>query len=763
MMNTPPHERPRNRFARWIALAALGAWAVAAAPARAAEPVVFEDVRVGFGAEDSFRIGAWTPIWVQLKGGGAPFRGFLDVVIGDDDGSPATVRQAVDLPAGETRTYVAYSRMGGRDSSFSIEVRDESGRRLASRSRDQVARTTPTPITPDDSWILTVGRPQGVDMVREVAGFKRSDGRASELLVTALDASSERMPGRWLGYDGARAVVLDTADPSTMEMLAGPRGQALVEWAKRGGHLVVGVGSNWQAVRDSALGPVLPAEPTGRERVQSLESLDTFANSTKPITPPGSPAHMAAKLENVEARGGRVLASTGGLPIVVRGPLGFGRITLIAVDLEEKAFSEWTDRGLFWVQALDLKRDRFEEDQTATVGGAAGSFYTSGVTDLASQLRVALEQFPRVKLVSFGLVAFLIFLYILAIGPGDYFFLKKVLKRMELTWITFPLIVTAVSLLAYLAAYRLKGNDLLVNKVDAIDVDQVSGLARGRSWATLFSPQNRDYDLAFVPVAIDSTDAPPPAVEESAGEPPRPEAGVEVLTSWFGVPEGQFGGMGGSGNRFSFSGGGYDYAPVGGLERLEHVRLPIWSTKTLSARWFGPARPVVESELMLSGFDRVAGTVTNLQTYPLTDAILAFEKRAYLLGDIAPGQTIRVELQSDRSLSGELKAREPNYMTGVANANGSPATLNRGDLILAAMFHDAESRRTGKEQPLGNCVLHDLDLTGQLALQRPMLVARIQRPAAQVAIGNAPSEPKVEQTTVLRVILPLKAPGAAKP
>lgn len=761
MKNMPTHERPRNRFARWIALAIVGAWAVAAAPARAESPVVFEDVRVGFGGVDAFKIGAWTPIWVQFKGGGAPFRGLLDVVVGDDDGSPATVRQAIDLPAGETRTYVAYSRMGGRDASFSIEIRDESGRWLASRSRDQVARVEPTAISPVDAWILTAGRAQGVDMIREVAGFKPSNGAGSEVILSAVDASSDKLPGRWLGYDGARAVVLDTSDSAVRDMLAGPRGQALVEWARRGGHLVVGVGSNWQAVRDSALGPVLPGELTGRERVQSLEALDTFADSTNPITPPGSPAHMAAKVEGVEARGGKVLASMAGLPLVVRGPVGFGRITLIALDLEEKVFAEWAGRGLFWVRALDLRRDRFEEDPTAAMGGAAGRFYNSGVTDLASQLRVALEQFPRVKLVSFGLVAFLIFLYILAIGPGDYFFLKKVLKRMELTWITFPLIVSAVSLLAYTAAYRLKGNDLLINKVDAIDVDQVSGMARGRSWATLFSPQNRDYDLAFVPAAIDSGDEVSATVLQSADGPPRPEPGVEVVSSWFGVPESQFGGMGGSGNRFAFSGGGYAYAPAGGLERLERVRIPIWSTKTLSARWYGPARPVMESDLALSGFDRLSGTVTNLQTYPLTDAVLAFDKRAYLLGDLAPGQTMRVELQPDRSLSGELKAREPKYMSGVATGDGSAATLNRGDLILASMFHEAESRRTGKEQPLGNSVLHDLDLTGQLALQRPMLVARIKRPAAQLAIGNAPDEPKVEQSTILRVILPLKAPAAA--
>ena len=138
---------------------------------------------------------------------------------------------------------------------------------------------------------------------------------------------------------------------------------------------------------------------------------------------------------------------------------------------------------------------------------AGPRFNQYGVSDLSSQLRAALEQFPGVKLIPFGWVAFFIFLYILLIGPGDYFFLKKVLKRMELTWITFPTIVVTVSLVAYYAAYVLKGNDLLVNKVDVVDIDQAAGLMRGNTWISLFSPQNRDYTIRAIPLPLDR-DAP---------------------------------------------------------------------------------------------------------------------------------------------------------------------------------------------------------------------------------------------------------------
>src|ERR1700733_10510850 len=193
--------------------------------------------------------------------------------------------------------------------------------------------------------------------------------------------------------------------------------------------------------------------------------------------------------------------------MVVSGSHGFGRRPLIPSDVDQKPFSDWPDRSLFWVKALDLRRPPADAAGSGAAMGGRG-FGRYGVSDLSSQLRAALEQFPGVKLIPFGWVAFFIFLYILLIGPGDYFFLKKVLKRMELTWITFPTIVVTVSLVAYYAAYVLKGNDMLVNKVDVVDVGQSAGVLRGNTWANIFSPQNRDYKIQTIPLPLDRD--PPP-------------------------------------------------------------------------------------------------------------------------------------------------------------------------------------------------------------------------------------------------------------
>ncbi len=61
--------------------------------------------------------------------------------------------------------------------------------------------------------------------------------------------------------------------------------------------------------------------------------------------------------------------------------------------------------------------------------------------------------------------------------------------------------------------------------------------------------------------------------------------------------------------------------------------------------------------------------------------------------------------------------------------------------MLAAMFHDSQSTLS-IERVLANDPLHELDLTGQLALHRPMLVARIKRPGAQLATGQRAVAPQ---------------------
>ena len=58
--------------------------------------------------------------------------------------------------------------------------------------------------------------------------------------------------------------------------------------------------------------------------------------------------------------------------------------------------------------------------------------------------------------------------------------------------------------------------------------------------------------------------------------------------------------------------------------------------------------------------------------------------------------------------------------------------INRADLLREMMFHDSDA--SGLET-VPSRTHHDLDLTGQLALGRPMLVAEIDRPGTRLVLG----------------------------
>ena len=64
------------------------------------------------------------------------------------------------------------------------------------------------------------------------------------------------------------------------------------------------------------------------------------------------------------------------------------------------------------------------------------------------------------------------------------------------------------------------------------------------------------------------------------------------------------------------------------------------------------------------GTDRLAGTVTNRQSVPLEDAMLAYGKEVYLLGNVeARGCRCASSWPIDRNLSGHLKSKAQKYIS----------------------------------------------------------------------------------------------------
>lgn len=635
----------------------------------------------------------------------------------------------------------------------------------------------------------------------------QSGGLRGGRIETAAITEVNQLPDRWFGYDAADLVVLTTGAASAERFLTPlftdpqhrPRLNALVEWVRRGGRLVVSAGANAALVAQyELLQELLPVavrrdQPAEQVRELNLEWALASTNARVGVLAgrQGAPfpvANVAPKPD----RGSRQLVpvyddAPGGAAgnrrrVVTQAAYGLGRVTFVAFDLDRSPFTDFPARAKFW--DLVLKEGG---SSRAAAGGARGNQNNYGYRgvgvdsedDFAAGLRTHLDGFEGVPVISFGWVALFIVLYTLLIGPIEYLFLKKVLGRLELTWVTFPVIVLTVSAVAYFSAYALKGSDLMVNKVDVVDVDPASGRVYGRSWFSVFSPRIDTYRIGVEP-----NDG------WAAADPPQPHPGA--LVDWLGTS--RSGGRGGSFFRRSYfyEFGGPPDGPAdarrGFANGLVDVPIQVWSTKAFAADWSAytdRANPLVASSLVHPPSDprKVAGTFTlNLALPPLADAYLIYAGKAYRHDNpISPGVPVTILLDKE----------DPDWLTKVGSGSMVTALANQTDRRSAAvpggsaqlfgmLFHDAQPG--GEDRPPVNATLRRLDQSWRLTEQNRdevILVARLatERGAGTVLVGepNSPSPTKlwlkdlpgggkpwpgltgtVRQETFVRVYVPVK-------
>ena len=673
-------------------------------------------VRVGVAGR--YKPGCWTPVRVALRGVKTLNRGEVVLTVPDGDGVPSRFITPLPSPAPDDGTgqtsVVLYARLGRVKSELAVELRTADG---------VVARRVFKPGASADYWpailseqelVITVG-PGSLGVEEAVRLLDQEPDRRT---VVARVDQFEELPSRWYGYEAVDTVVLSTSDPGIYAGLkpSDPRVVALDEWVRLGGRLVLCGGEHAEEVLgrgpESALGSFAPGRIKEMVALRGVKDYELYAGSSARM--PGSRDDI--RVPHLVEVDGKIEAADGQLPLVIRGARGFGQVTFVAAALDRPPLAEWEDRSLLTGKLLGYPATPGDEDEEGT------ALMHYGYTDLSGQLRSALDQFPSVWVVPFWLVVGLVVLYVLAIGPGDYFLLRKVVGRMQLTWITFPLIVVAFSATAYVLAHRFKGDRVLVNQVDLVDVDVESGRLRGTAWANVFSPRMNRYHLAFEPRAL--------------GGRAHGEAGA--LCAWLGLPGDALGGMNPRTaepavwqNHYGFS---------GELDALDDVPIPIWSTKSLTGRWTARADAPVQGRLTeVEGL--LEGTISNTLPFALSDCLLAYGIHAYELGAVGPGETVEVGLRR-RELKSLLTGRQIVIVKEEEKddyrSQSTPydqASVDVAYVLRAMMFYEACGGRT--YTGLSNRYQAFVDLSHLLKTGRAVLVGRAEAAAADAECHGA--------------------------
>jgi hypothetical protein len=640
-----------------IVLAGLCFPAFASAQAR---PEI-KSIQVGFKtatpnlqlqAEDQtvFKVGLWTPVYVELFGGANGIKPsatevpYIDIETEDSEGVGTRIRVPVQVDANDTRTFLSYIKTGHRGGSEFKVTLHVNGRDLQPRVIEPFSS-----LDVDANLYLTLGNKinhlqQAVRTMDQPAAGKENDPNdlrfdPNAFRQVAFENKVERLPEAWFGYNGIDLVILLTGNDKFLTELNradnAKRLRALAQWVRRGGRLVVPMSPATQAtvstlLKSPAWDPAIPVTPPGVAQRLTLKTVNVSVWGGVQEHPfqredPKTKRIEVATLDPGKVAPGdwTVLADSGPegdkSPLIAQVRYGLGQITYMAFSLEDNHFFQWPGKEKF-LQTMIQKLAPRTAGQNRDFDRFANR---RDNTDPATELLGMLDNFD-VKVIPFGYVALFIVLYILVVGPLDFIILKFVLKRLEWTWITFPVVVLGVSVLAYFAAYALKGRDLKINKVDIVDFDMrtdpKSVNAYGSSFFTILSPRIQNYTIGVEPNP------------EFWGEKADKVRSVDLL-GWMGRPSGGPHDMGRGGSAGFFR---KPYTIRADAAALEGVPIPVWTTKAFSASWEQTlkttpfvvdlvyhTRPVQGKEL------KVSGKLENHLAVDLIDVWLLYDDNCY--------------------------------------------------------------------------------------------------------------------------------------
>jgi len=298
------------------------------------------------------------------------------------------------------------------------------------------------------------------------------EGTGRVFSCAPVHVEPENLPLYPLGYCCYDVVLLKGR---AFELLREKQLKALRRWVEAGGSVCV-----------------IPQGGLRSYHVDFLNGLCEAKSAKFQLTPDGD-------LDVTEGPGG------GGL-LCVRS--GLGR-TVVVTDFEQRLLDSdrWREAVCFlWKTRLAVQKEigrtgRFNIDMSETYGGR--QFQTTG-----QFLRGLLP--PTARLIPLWLIALLLAVFVLAVGPGDYFLLGLV-KLRRLTWVLFPVWSVALTLfLVYLSGQYLGRSDRS-RSITFVDVGRAGRVLRTNRYELLFAARSQQTvtecrDCFFAPVNLEMMD-----------------------------------------------------------------------------------------------------------------------------------------------------------------------------------------------------------------------------------------------------------------
>ncbi|MCC7163346.1 MAG: hypothetical protein IT331_12700 [Anaerolineae bacterium] len=583
--------RKRRLLFLWITLVVL----VSVAPFSLAAQTGGITLQVEPFFSGHYKFGEWLPLRVTVTNPGAPVSAQVRVEMSETGGRTSWV-VPVDLPTGAQKQFILYVL----PTSFAQVARA----RLVSGTQELARENVPLTLHPNTDYLIGVIAPRTEPF--NAANVIELEGQLSRT-TRVLPMGLGDLPDRPEGLRVLDALVLSDVDTSA---LSPAQTRVLTNWVQNGGRLILGGGAS--AARTLA---GLPQELAGEFRstqgvteLESLEALAAFGDSPVRVEGPFAAA-LTTGGETVVAQGDQVLVS--------EKQLGEGRVTYSALDLAASPFDAWAGAPHFWKSIL-------------TPGSAYPMNFPPDVS--ASLIRsrymaMALQNLPVLALPSLNVLAALLTVYIVLVGPVNYLVLRR-LKKLDWGWATIPFLTFLFAVGAFGVSSQLRGSDVILSQVSIIDFAPDGKPSRMESVVGLFSPTRGSF-------ALEIPDGSLVIPMSNAFDPFSTQTNV---------------------------GSNLEIVETNPLE-VRGINLNQGALQAFAIQSPVPEDWRIESDLRIEG-ERVRGTLVNRSTMPLTDVYLVNGELYVRLGALSPNVPLTLDHAWERS-----QGAQPMLINGSAPEN----------------------------------------------------------------------------------------------
>lgn len=681
--------------------------------------VEIESVEIGFGG--CWKLGHWTPVRIRTSEPVNSPATLWQVIAPDGDGVLTVTEQPV-VSGGETSSAELVTRIG-RPSS--VTARLVAGSKL-------VAEQT-TPILPPSSRPRRSLASTETLVVRVGAQRHEIAGLAEPGAITATVPSPADLPTDWIAYEAVDLLVIESLSADAWHGLtaSSPQVIALTRWVQAGGHLLLSLGEEAEALV-GADGPLAGLAPGRLRRVVTLPdlvSLERYAEADAPLNGRLRVAQLESVAGVIETHGpGRATD----LPLAIRTPHGLGEVVTLAFDLDGELLATWPGRKTL------LERLRSEPVASRPVKLDSSGQIRRSSRELAVAMRGGLgAAIDGVGVTPFLAIVAATLVYLLIIGPGDYFLVKRVLRRVGFTWVSYPLVVAAASaaVIGYGATQR--GDQVTVNQIELVDVDVATGATHGALWAEFYSPTSERHSIAIETRGL--TDG---------------VLNSDARLGWFGAPGAGLTGMQSTSDSLATRS-----TYLLDLETIVGMASNTASTKSLTARWVARLPSLLPTDLTASDSGLVEGSLMNETGANLLNVRLFYGEWAWRLGSLSDGQVIVIDESLAPVKITSLLKSELGGTVGLRTAR--PIDVESQDatglLKLMMFFRHAGWKIVDRELHYQRFV----DLSHQLTIGQAVMLAELKGPVSQL-VNDQTGEPFATSTDQAKVFYRFVLPVAAQ-